>query len=108
MHWPCKLGTRNTCMQEIGQGVTFVPIILETTERFGEAAMVFLRKPAGKRYHLMSKLVSECSTSIRQRSHKREGPVERTNCHVHVVCSVQIRREKVHLVIVVTEALMSL
>jgi hypothetical protein len=48
----------------IGPSVAFVPIVLESTGRFGEAAMNFVRKQAGKRYHLLSKLFSECSAAI--------------------------------------------
>ncbi len=50
--------------EEIGPRVTFIPIVLESTGRFGEAAMDFVRKQAGKRYHLLSKLFSECSAAL--------------------------------------------
>ena len=55
---------RNVYRQEVGPRATFIPIVLEATGRFGEAAMEFVRKQAGKRYHLLSKLFSECSAAI--------------------------------------------
>ena len=59
-----EISKRNAYRQEIGPRATFVPIVLESTGRFGEAAMEFVRKQAGKRYHLLSKLFSECAAAI--------------------------------------------
>jgi hypothetical protein len=59
-----EISKRNAYREELGPRATFVPIVLESTGRFGEAAMEFVRKQAGKRYHLLSKLFSECSAAM--------------------------------------------
>ena len=59
-----EMSKRGTYREEIGPRASFIPLVLESTGRFGEAAMDFVRKQAGKRYHLLSKLFSECAAAI--------------------------------------------
>ena len=47
----------------IGINATFIPLALETTGRFGKAAMTFARRQAGKNYDLLSKLFNEVSAA---------------------------------------------
>jgi hypothetical protein len=47
----------------IGINATFIPLALETTGRFGKAAMTFARRQAGKDYDLLSKLFNEVSAA---------------------------------------------
>lgn len=48
----------------VGVNATFIPLALETTGRFGRAAMNFVRRQAGKNYDLLSKLFNEVSAAI--------------------------------------------